>query len=116
MNVNTTRQGNVLVARIQGEIDHHIAGELSRILDMEIVSTSVTTLVLDMSGVSFMDSSGIGVIMGRKKNMALLGGNICVSGMKENVRKLLEVTGFKGVIDFYDNVDSAIFSLSEKAG
>lgn len=116
MNVTTKRNGDILVAKIQGEIDHHIAGELSRILDMELVSSAVTMLILDMSEVGFMDSSGIGVIMGRKKNMALLGGSVCVVGMKDNVRKLMEVTGFKGIIDFYDNVDSAIQELSVKAG
>jgi len=75
----------------------------------------VSVLVLDMSGVSFMDSSGIGVIMGRKKNMELLGGRLCVAGMKGSARRLMEVTGFKGVIEFYDCVNSAIQNLSKEA-
>lgn len=114
MNVKTKRNGDVLISSIHGEIDHHIASELSRILDMEIVSSGINVLILDMSGVSFMDSSGIGVIMGRKKNMELLGGKLCVAGMKRSTRRLMEVTGFKGVIEFYDCVNSAIHNLSKK--
>ena len=108
MHVETERSGNILVARIYGEIDHHTSGELRRRLDMEMISMGINVLILDMSGVGFMDSSGIGMMLGRQKNMELLGGKTFVTGMKKNVRRLIEITGFKGVFIFYDDLSDAL--------
>ena len=65
--------GEVLYAYLAGEIDHDAAQSLRMQLDDALVSRSPGTLVLDFGGVGFMDSSGVGLILGRKRVAATLG-------------------------------------------
>ncbi len=91
------KQG-VLSAKIQGELDHHTAAELRDSLDLEIESRAIKRLVLDFSGVPFMDSSGIGVIVGRYKKLDGMGGETEVINICPAVDKILELSGIKTII------------------
>ena len=62
--VKTEREGDTLTALLRGEIDHHAAGGLREEIDTAVLQTGAKTLILDFSGISFMDSSGIGVVLG----------------------------------------------------
>ncbi len=65
--INLKSEGEILIAEIIGEIDHHTARVLREEIDTKIIRTTPTVLVLDFEKVTFMDSSGIGLIMGRYK-------------------------------------------------
>ena len=86
--------GDEPVARIHGEIDHHSASSMRRDVDNIIWNRTPTHLILDMSGVEFMDSSGLGFIMGRYALMREIGGNLSLRNPSEPVLKMLTMTGF----------------------
>ena len=82
-----------LVAKITGEIDHHSARWLRMDIDTAIQDKEPKTLLLDFSGVSFMDSSGVGLVMGRYKNMRERGGRVSLVNMPEYIEKVMNLAG-----------------------
>lgn len=82
-----------LVARLSGELDHHTAGSLREEIDTAVERLSPKRLRMDFKGVSFMDSSGIGLIMGRYRQMRIIGGDLLVCGAGERVRQMMRMAG-----------------------
>ena len=93
MRLKMDKQDGCLVVGLLGELDHHGATELRETVDAEIESTGPSCLVLDFSGVEFMDSSGFGFVMGRYKKMHRTGGTVTVRGARGHVKKMLELSG-----------------------
>lgn len=83
--------GDTLYAYLAGEIDHSAAQGLRVALDAEIDSRMPEQLVLDFGSVGFMDSSGVGLILGRLRRMQAAGGSLRVSHPPEQIRKILEL-------------------------
>ena len=83
-----------LVVSVSGEIDHHSALSMRRDVDNIIWNRTPTHLILDMSEVDFMDSSGLGFIMGRYALMREIGGNLSLRDPSPVVMKMLTMTGF----------------------
>ena len=82
-----------LTAWLSGELDHHAARELRERIDAEAERGRYKRMVLDFSGLSFMDSSGIGLIMGRYRLMNTLGGTLRVRGASERMDKVMRLAG-----------------------
>ena len=99
MDMILERIGTTLVVKFDGELDHHAASEVKDKIDREINLRKVTNLILDFDKVSFMDSSGIGVIAGRYKIINSLGGKIMIIRANEQVNKVLEISGLKKLLD-----------------
>ena len=99
MDITLELIGTTLVAKIDGEIDHHTAAMLKSELDREINLHKVLNLVLDFDGVTFMDSSGIGVIAGRYKEIKARGGKVMIIRVKPQVDKILEISGLKTILE-----------------
>ena len=78
---------------VKGDIDHHAADPLRKAVEDAIVRIRPKALILDFSGVEFMDSSGFGFIRGRYKSMARMGGSVTVTGCRERIGKLLILSG-----------------------
>ena len=78
MAVELQTQEKTLIAILSGEIDHHCAQPMRAEIDAKIDDLQPSVLVLDFAGVTFMDSSGIGLIMGRHRTMEAIGGNVIV--------------------------------------
>lgn len=83
----------VICARLAGEIDHHSAKALREEIDAAIVRVQPELLELDFSAVTFMDSSGIGLIMGRCRAMDECGGSVRISGVCGQLKKVLRLSG-----------------------
>lgn len=83
--------GDLLAAYLSGEIDHHSAQMLRRLIDAEISARMPSQLVLDFGDVSFMDSSGIGLILGRAKQMQAMEGKVTVQKAPEQIKKMLDL-------------------------
>lgn len=111
MDIRFKRSGVTLIVVIDGELDHHAAERVRTRLDMEIVSAGTKNMIFDLSKVRFMDSAGIGVIVGRQKNVSRLGGKTAVACMNPQTRRVLELTGFGKIIPFFDSVDQATQSM-----
>ena len=93
MEVSVKCEARHICIRLSGELDHHSAKGLLRRLDQEIEKALPTQLTLDLSGVTFMDSSGIGLIMGRYRAMGMRGDCIRATGVSAYIEKLLHLSG-----------------------
>lgn len=80
-----------LAAYLTGEIDHHTAQLLRREIDAQVDAQLPELLTLDFSGVTFMDSSGVGLILGRSRHIMALGGRLSVQNAPLAVRKMLDI-------------------------
>ncbi|MBE5041058.1 anti-sigma F factor antagonist [Ructibacterium gallinarum] len=91
--------GTTLVVKLEGEIDQSCAAEIRTDIDRAILLKNAKNLILDFAGVSFMDSSGIGVIIGRYKQMKARGGKTMIIRTQPQVDKILELSGLKKIMD-----------------
>lgn len=85
--------GGLLAVRILGEIDHHSALGLRQGIDALIVENRPSRLIIDLSRVDFMDSSGLGLILGRYAEIKKLGGDMVVLNPGKNIMKILKLAG-----------------------
>ena len=90
-------QGSELIAKLSCEIDHHTAQRLRERIDMALFEMRPRILVLDFSGVGFMDSSGLGLILGRVDKAAMTGAFVEVRGLGENLLKLVRLSGVEKI-------------------
>ena len=90
---------NLLTVRLTGELDHGIVSRIRPELDAAISETGVRRLVFDLRGLEFMDSSGIGLIIGRYKLMRRRGGSVAVCGSDERMDKLFEMAGLYQLVE-----------------
>ena len=98
MPVTVTTEGRAMTALISGEVDHHGAREIMSALDREIDAILPNRLELDLSGVSFMDSSGIAVLLRAKRRLDELEGQLTVCGIPAQPRKVLDAAGVGRII------------------
>ena len=92
-------EGKDLWARITGEIDMHAAGHLRRELDTSLDHARPESLLLDMKGVTFIDSSGLGVILGRYRRLKKQGGKMIIYKPAPQVLRLLQLSGLDKIMD-----------------
>lgn len=83
----------ICMARIIGDIDHHNAKEMRETIDNAVIGAGIRELELDFRDVSFMDSSGIGLVMGRYKLMQELGGSVHLVNIAGHLRKVMVLAG-----------------------
>lgn len=93
MSVKIINDENKLTAVLSGEIDHHIAKELRRDIDFAVREFQPEELVLDFAEVGFMDSSGIGLVMGRYKLMKETGGKVIVKNPQNQIKRVMRLSG-----------------------
>lgn len=102
MGILISRNGNTVVAKLEGEIDHHYAADLRNKLDAAIADEYVLDLVLDLGKVVFMDSSGLGVVLGRYKILAARGGGLRIINASKRVERILRMGGIYTLIERND--------------
>lgn len=95
--IKTDYKNNILTAYIDGELDHDSAAKIRTQIDGAAQSLKPKLLCLDFSGVSFMDSSGIGLVMGRYRRMQLLGGMLKVTNIPDNMYRIFAMSGLEGL-------------------
>ncbi len=98
MPVTVTSRAREMTARLTGEIDHHGAREIMRALEQEINAQLPRRLALDLSGVTFMDSSGIAVLLRAWRQMNALEGELTVSHIPAQPRRVLDAAGVGRII------------------
>ena len=93
MRMSTGAEG--LTVWLSGELDHHAAREMREQIDGAIDRSSAKTVWLDFSGITFMDSSGIGLIMGRYRRMVSQGGALFVVGASDRLLRVMKLAGLE---------------------
>ncbi|MDD4112273.1 MAG: anti-sigma F factor antagonist [Herbinix sp.] len=100
-----------LIIRLNEELDHHNAIQIREKADRLIERNHVKHIVFDFSGAGFMDSAGIGVIMGRYKKVIFIGGKIAVASVNSAVDRIFRLSGLYKIIEKYDSVETALSHL-----
>lgn len=105
-----------LVIRFHSDIDHHNALQIRTKADRLIERGGIKNVIFDFGEVHFMDSSGIGMIMGRYKQVIFHGGRIAACCVSNEVDRILTISGLYRVMDKYNNAEEAIEILNRRAG
>lgn len=90
-------QGKLRVS-VPRELDHHLADQLRQEADLLIDTYHVKTLIFDFANTEFMDSSGIGVLIGRSRNLGFAGGSVMAVNLRPRVEKIFRLSGLHSVI------------------
>lgn len=97
MPVNIEGSNEILIAYLTGELDHHCAASMRKKIDSAVNEYKPSLLVLDFGDVSFMDSSGIGLIMGRYKLINEIGGTLHVVNVSQHAHKVMALAGLENL-------------------
>lgn len=98
--IDFIKDSKTVVVKINEEMDHHACEKIKNKIDLAIEFRQARYLVFDFDGVNFMDSSGIGFIMGRYKIISKRGGKAFMVNLKPTVRKILQMSGiFKILVE-----------------
>lgn len=100
MSVTCTEEGRQMTALISGEVDHHRAREIMRALEQAVETGLPRCLTVDLGGVSFMDSSGIAVLLRAYRQVTELGGELRVIRAPDQAGKVLRAAGLERLIRF----------------
>ena len=96
--VEIVNAGERVIAGIQGDIDHHTASDIRAEIDAVLENSTPRVLILDFGKVKFMDSSGIGLILGRMRVLDGFGGKLFVQNVTGHVEKIVKLAGLTGLI------------------
>lgn len=96
--LDMSEKGDELLVRISGEIDHHSAVYVRGEIDKKIAELCPKRTVIELSGIDFMDSSGLGLIMGRVQKMRAVGGELILRDPNERVIKIFKLAGLEKIV------------------
>ncbi len=99
---------DALIVSIVGDLDHHQATQAREEIDRTMEAFKSKNLIMDFSKVEFMDSSGIGVVMGRYNKVKEKKGEILITGCSKYVKLILEMAGIFTIMDCCESLDEAL--------
>lgn len=108
MNLQIELKNGVMTAVLRGDLDHHAADRLREQIDDTARKVKPRVLRLDFSGVPFMDSSGIGLILGRVRLVSLWNGRVAVSGLSPQLRRMAELSGIASLASLEEEEKEAV--------
>lgn len=98
MHIQVKHQSDYITACLYGELDHHSAEMVKAQLDDVIAKYRNVNLVLDLKNLSFMDSSGLGVLLGRYKKLKAVGSSMYIKNANRQIEKVFDVSGIYKII------------------
>jgi len=111
LTINMESKGDVLCIRLEGELDHHAAEQLKKQATAAMESKTIKHIVLNLESLTFMDSSGLGVILGRYKQIKQQQGQMVVCAISPSIKRLFEMSGLFKVIQIESSESSALQRL-----
>lgn len=112
--MHISENGNTLTVFLTGELDHHASKPLREETDAALLRCRPKTLLLDFSGVTFMDSSGVGFVMGRYKKAAELGCRTAVRGLNAHDERIMRLSGLPQLVEFRAKTDAKTEATDRK--
>lgn len=113
LQVETQKIGTALVVRLNGELDHHTAELVRNRVDAELDADVCKNVIFSLEGLEFMDSSGLGVILGRYKKVSQHGGKMALCAVTDSVRKIFELSGILKILPLYETETRALAEMGE---
>lgn len=108
MVIKFINKGKLLISVLSGELDHHSAESIRIKIDNKLEEIGRVNLLFDFSGVNFMDSSGIGVVIGRYKKISEYGGQVGIVNLKPEIKRIFEIGGLFRIVKEYKSVEDAL--------
>lgn len=98
MAIGYEMDGKTLWIKLEGELDHHLAQQVKRKCQMMMISYPVENIGFDFLKTDFMDSSGVGMIMGRYQEVHAVGGHIYIRNVNRNIDRIMTISGLYKII------------------
>jgi anti-sigma B factor antagonist len=111
LSVSKTSAGDVPILAVSGEVDVYSAPALKDKIG-ELIQSGQTTLIVDLSGVAFLDSTGLGALVEARAATNESGGSLPIVCSQERILKLFTITGLDGVFTIHPDVGAAVAALS----
>lgn len=102
---------DTLIARLSGDLDLGVADHLRNTLDEALDNQPVRNIILNLAGASFIDSSVLGVLLGRYKRVSRIGGRVCIVEPQPQVRRILELSGLLRIMDEFPGEAAALENI-----
>ena len=106
--MNIKSKNDFLIVELEGEIDEYICSSIKPEIDFEYKEKGMKNMIFDFDKTTFIDSSTLGMLLGRYKRVSENDGEVFISGAKEQVDKVLEISDIYKLIRPYKNVDEII--------
>ncbi len=111
--VDTCIVNGTLVVRLHGELDHHAVETIRNDIEEKLAQTHYKNLVLSFAGIDFMDSSGLGLILGRYRTIAQRHGKMALCEVSSPLRRIFELSGILKVVPVFETEELAIEAVKE---
>ena len=108
--INTESMARVELVTVSGRVDSNSAGELEKVIN-SIIGRKVYNIVLELSGVEYMSSVGLRVLISALRTCKGKRGNVCLVSVSERVDEVLDLAGIKSMFSIFDNTASAVGSF-----
>ncbi len=113
MGIDIETKNDILIAVLNGEIDHHSAEIIRNKIETELKNRNLKNIVMNFKGVRFMDSSGIGVVIGRYKYAKALGGSLVACELTTEVKRIFDISGLLKIVEVFDSCNDAVASFEK---
>jgi stage II sporulation protein AA (anti-sigma F factor antagonist) len=114
MQIEFEMTDDILIADIDGELDHHTSAVIREEIDKTVDAFHSKHLIFNFEKVTFMDSSGIGVIMGRYNKISLLDGRLVITGCNEYIDRILDMAGIYTIASRIETVAESIEKIASE--
>lgn len=111
MEIEFALRRSILLVRLRGELDHHWADRMRERVDRELARHPAGSLLFNLSGVTFMDSSGVGALLGRYRQISAKGGRMVICEAPAVIAKITEISGLARMIPFFEREADALQHL-----
>jgi len=108
MNFEINIKNNTLIVKIIGDLDDHVTSDLRENLDYALCKKEIKNLIFDLRELTFMDSSGIGLFMGRYKKVSSDNGKCAIISEDKQVIKILKMSGILSIFDLFNTLEEGI--------
>lgn len=98
MDLKKEISGNVLLVRLAGELDLAVTDKIRNAMDEELEEGRIKNIVINLAEVSFIDSAGLGVLLGRYRKISRSGGKMFLVAASPRIRKILELSGLLNIM------------------
>lgn len=115
MEIGFQKKNTTLIVALNGEIDHHSAGMLRQKIETELMKMNGRNIIFNFSSVDFMDSSGIGMVIGRYKYTAGLGGKTAIVCTNEKINDIFKLSGICQIVTVFATVQEALDKIEGRA-
>lgn len=116
MDIEIMCEQNCLIVGLSGELDQHMADRIRNRLNHSLLKEGITNIIFDFTEIDFMDSSGIGMIIGRYKQVRKLGGQIYLIGCSPSLLRLVRISGIEKIVCLKNTKQEALEEAQKRGG